>query len=146
MNPVLKYLLVVGAVLATLLASASIGWQVRGLKCANDLAEFQQSLNNAAKFQRDESRATEVKQESITAQSSQRLDTQQATQQKEIVYVDKQVIQYRDRWRDRACERPDDWVQLYNASLFGPDPAMPEAGTAGSTPDVSTVLLPAGRD
>lgn len=134
MNPVAKYLLVVGAVLTTLLASAFIGWQVRGLKCSADLASFQSSLAQQAKDQRDDSQKVEAKQDQTTAQSSQRLDQQQAAQQKEVVYVDKQVIQYRDRWRDRACQRPADWVSIYNQSLFGSDHAMPEASAARSTP------------
>lgn len=132
MNPLVKYLLVMGAVLATLLASAFIGWQVRGLKCSADLASFQSSLAQQAQEQRAATQAVEVKQDQTTAQSSQRLDIQQASQQQEIVYVDKQVIQYRDRWRDRPCQRPADWVFIYNQSLFGRP--MPEASAARSAP------------
>lgn len=142
----IKLLLVLGAVLTTLLASAYIGWTFRGLKCSADLADFQSSLAQQAQGQREASKAIEVKQNTVTEQSTQRLDEQQASQQKETVYVEKQVVQYRDRWRDRDCQRPDDWVQLYNASLFGADPAMPEAGETGSAPDSATLLLPAGRN
>lgn len=142
----LRILLVAGAILTTLLGSAFIGWQLRGLKCSADLASFQSSLAQQAQDQRQASTAIETKQEATTKQSTERLDQQQSEQQKEIVYVEKQVIQYRERWRDRDCERPADWVQLYNESLFGSDPAMPEASPAGSAPDGSTVLLPAGRD
>lgn len=142
----IKILLVLVAVLATLFASAYIGWTFRGLKCSADLASFESSLAQQAQTQREASKAVEVKQEATTAQSSQRIDTQQAEQQKEIVYVDKQVIKYRDRWRDRECKHLDDWVQLYNASLFGSDPAMPEASEAGSAPASTNLLLPAGRN
>lgn len=142
----IKILLLLGAVLATLFASAYIGWTFRGLKCRADLASFESSLAQQAQEQRQTSKAVEVKQDTVTEQSTQRLDQQQASQQKEIVYVDKQVIKYRDRWRDRECEHLDDWVQLYNASLFGNDPAMPETSEAGSAPDGATMLLPAGRN
>lgn len=142
----LKILLVLGAVLATLFASAYIGWAFRGLKCMADLASFESSLAQQAQEQRNTSKAIEAKQEATTEQSTQRLDQQQAEQQKETIYVEKQVIQYRDRWRDRDCKRPDDWVPLYNASLFGADPTMPEAGETGSAPDRATMLLPAGRN
>ncbi len=142
----IKILLVLVAVLTTLLASAFIGWQVRGLKCSADLADFQSSLAQQAQEQRTEARQVEVKQDVATGQSSQRIDIHQAIQQKEIVYVDKQVIKYRDRWRDRECKHLDDWVSIYNASLFGNDPAMPEAGETGSAPDSATLLLPAGRN
>lgn len=142
----MKILLVAGVMLTTLLACAYIGWALRGLKCSADLSSFQSSLAQQAQEQRQASAAIEVKQEATTKQSTERLDQQQSEQQKEIVYVEKKVVQYRDRWRDRDCERPADWVQLYNESLFGSDPAMPEASPAGSAPDGSTVLLPAGRD
>lgn len=142
----IKIMLVLVAVLTTLFASAYIGWTFRGLKCSADLADFQGSLAQQAQEQRTETKQIEVKQDTVTERSSQRIDEQQASQQKEIVYVDKQVIKYRDRWRDRDCQRPDDWVQLYNASLFGNDPAMPEAGETGSAPDSATLLLPAGRN
>lgn len=142
----IKILLVLGAVLAALFASAYIGWTFRGLKCMADLASFESSLAQQAQEQRIETKQIEVKQEAVTEQSTQRLDEQQASQQKETVYVEKQVIKYRDRWRDRECEHLDDWVQLYNASLFGSDPAMPEASEAGSAPASTTLLLPAGRN
>lgn len=146
MNPVAKYLGFTAAVIAILLGCIAAGWTMRGWRCATALSDYKGSLAQEATEQRQASQAVEAKQDAVTDQSTQRLDIQQAAQQKEIVYVDKQVIQYRDRWRDRDCERPDDWVQLYNASLFGADPAMPEAGETGSAPASATVLLPAGRN
>lgn len=123
----IKILLVLGAVLTTLLASAFIGWQVRGLKCSADLADFQGSLAQQAQEQRTETKQIEVKQDTVTERSSQRIDEQQTSQQKEIVYVDKQVIKYRDRWRDSACRLPDEWVLIYRASL-GIGSAVPDNG------------------
>lgn len=146
MNPVAKYLGFTVAVIAILLGCIAAGWTMRGWRCATALSDYKGSLAQQAQEQREASQAVEAKQETVTDQSTKRLDAQQVAQQKEIVYVDKQVIQYRDRWRDRDCERPDDWVQLYNASLFGDDPAMPEAGPAGSATDGASVLLPAGRN
>lgn len=142
----MKILLVAGAMLLTLFACAYIGWTFRGMKCSKDLADFESSLAQKAQVQREASKAIEDKQDATTEQSTQRLDDWQATQQKEIVYVDKKVIQYRDRWRDRDCKLTDDWLRLYNASLFGDAPAMPEAGRTGSAADGTSVLLPAGRN
>lgn len=142
----MKILLVAGAMMVTLFACAYLGWTFRGMKCSADLADYEKSIAQQAQDQRQATQAIEAKQEATTAQSSQRIDTQQAEQQKEIVYVDKQVIKYRDRWRDRECKHLDDWVQLYNASLFGTDPAMPEASEARPAPVGSSLLLPAGRN
>lgn len=146
MNPVVKYLGFAAGVILILLASAISGWTVRGWRCDSAMADYKQEQAGNAEKQREKSNAIEAKQEVVTQQSTSRLDEQQAAKQKEIVYVNKEVIKYRDRWRDRTCQRPDDWVQLYNASLFGTDPAMPEASKAGSTPDSATMLLPAGRN
>lgn len=146
MNPVVKYLGFAAGVILILLASAFSGWTARGWRCDSAMADYKQEQAGKAEKQREESSAVEAKQEVVTEQSTSRLDEQQAAQQKEVIYVNKEVIKYRDRWRDRTCQRPDDWVQLYNASLFGTDPAMPEASKAGSAPDGSTMLLPASRD
>lgn len=122
------------------------GWEVRGWRCDTAMAEYQLASAAEAEQQRNTSQQIEAKQIAVTEQSTKRLDDQQAAQQKETVYVEKQVIKYRDRWRDRDCKLTDDWLQLYNESLFGPDPAVPEAGQAGSATDGASVLLPAGRD
>lgn len=122
------------------------GWEVRGWRCDLAMADYQQARAAEAEQQRNDSQQIEDKQIAVTGQSTKRLDDQQSTQQKEIVYVDKQVIKYRDRWRDRDCKLTDDWLQLYNASLFGDDPAMPEAGPTGSAIDGASVLLPPGRN
>lgn len=113
------------AALVILALFTAIGWKARGLQCAADLADFKQELADKAQAQRDETAAIEAKQAATTNQSTERLDAKQAEQRKEIVYVDKQVIQYRDRWRDRTCQRPADWVRLYNTSLFGTGGAVP---------------------
>jgi len=135
MNPVAgKSMLMIGAVIAILLISAGAGWHFRGLKCAADMADYKQDLSTKADAQRAESQAIEAKQEAATSQSTERLDQKQAESQKEIVYVDKQVIQYRDRWRDRTCQRPADWVRIYNSSLFGSGHPVPEASAARSAP------------
>lgn len=134
MNPVTKYLAVTALILSVLLGSAYFGWTVRGLVCKNEMATYQQQLATQAEQQREASRQIEVKQAAATDQSSERIDHQQAEQQKETVYVEKQVIQYHDRWRDRPCQRPAEWVRLYNASLFGTDPTVSTTGPAGSPP------------
>lgn len=146
MNPAAKYLGFAAGVILILLASAFSGWTVRGWRCDTAMAEYQQARAAEAEQQRNASQQVDAKNLAVTGQSTARLDDQQATQQKETVYVEKQVIQYRDRWRDRDCKLTDDWLQLYNESLFGSDPAVPEASPAGSAPAGSSVLLPAGRD
>ena len=104
-----------------------IGWEARGAIADRDMAQFKLDLEAAAVKQRTDKFVIESQQEAITAQSTQRLDEQQAAQQKEIVYVEKKVVEYRDRWRDRECKHPADWVQLYNDSLFRDGAAVPEA-------------------
>lgn len=104
-----------------------IGWGARGVIADRDMAQFKLDLEAKASKQRNDKFVIESRQDAVTAQSTQRLDEQQAAQQKEIVYVEKKVVEYRDRWRDRECKHPDDWVQLYNDSLFRDGAAVPEA-------------------
>lgn len=146
MNPAAKYLGFAAGVILLLLASAFSGWTVRGWRCDTAMAEYQQARAVEAEQQRNASQQADAKQLATTAQSAERLDQQQAVQQKETVHVEKQAIQYRDRWRDRSCKLTDDWLQLYNESLFGSDPAVPEAGPAGSAATGAGLLLPAGRN
>lgn len=105
-------------VIAFALSLITLGWNARGVVADRDMAEFKQGLQDQKDQQAEQVRQAEQKQADATAQSTQRLDEQQAAQQQETVYVEKQVVQYRDRWRDRPCDRPD-WVRLYNESLFG---------------------------
>lgn len=112
--------------LMALLIAGLIGWKARGLQCDADMAAFKQAIADKAEDQREQKAEIEQKNQAATEQSTQRIDQQQDAQQKETVYVEKQVIQYRDRWRDRTCSRPVDWVQLYNRSLFGPGNPVPE--------------------
>lgn len=146
MNPAAKYLGFAAGVILILLASAFGGWTVRGWRCETAMADYKQARSAEAEQQRNVSQQIEDKQIAVTEQSTARLDDQQAAQQKETVYVEKQVIQYRDRWRDRDCKLTDDWLQLYNESLFGSDPTVPEAGPAGSASAGTGLLLPAGRN
>jgi hypothetical protein len=146
MNPVAKYLAAAAAIFAVLLGCAIAGWTARGWRCESAMAAYQREQEEAAQAQFEAGIAVEARNEATTDQSTQRLDAQQAEQQKETVYVEKKVIQYRDRWRDRSCKLSDDWLQLYNESLFGTDQAVPEAGPAGSASASAPVLLPAGRN
>lgn len=146
MNPVAKYLAVAAAIFAVMLGCATAGWTVRGWRCESAMAAYQGEQEEAAQAQFEAGIAVEARNETTTDQSTQRLNEQQEAHQKETVYVEKKVIQYRDRWRDRSCKLSDDWLQLYNESLFGNDQAVPEAGSAGSASAGPTVLLPAGRN
>ena len=110
------------------------GWYVRGLVAFAEMAEYKTGLAKAAQDQRELKAKVEASQDSITDQSSERLDQQAEQTQKEIQYVDREVVKFRDRWRDSACRLPDEWLQLYNASL-GTGSAVPEAAEARSPTD-----------
>lgn len=115
---------------AALAAAFAAGWSWRGSKADAELADFQLGLAKQAEDQRALTVKVEASQAKITEQSSERLDQQAEQQQKDVVYVDRKVIEYRDRWRDSACRLPDDWVRLYNQAI-GTDP-VPAPGVAGS--------------
>ena len=105
------------------------GWYVRGLVAFADMADYQTALIKKGQDQRELKAKVEASQAKITDESSDRLDQQAEQTQKEIQYVDREVIKFRDRWRDSACRLPDEWLQLYNASL-GTGNAVPETGEA----------------
>ena len=110
------------------------GWYVRGLVAFADMADYQTALIKKGQDQRELKAKVEASQAKITDESSDRLDQQAEQTQKEIQYVDREVIKFRDRWRDSACRLPDEWLQLYNASL-GTGNAVPGATEARSTTD-----------
>lgn len=115
-----------------LLAGLFAGWYTRGLQADADMADFKEGLAATAQDQRDLKAKVEAAQAVTTAKSTERLDQQQAEQQKETVYVEKEVIRYRDRWRDSACRLPAEWLQLYNRTIGASDGAVP--GTAELRP------------
>lgn len=110
------------------------GWYVRGLVAFAEMADYQTALIKKGQDQRELKAKVEASQASITDQSSERLDQQAEQTQKEIQYVDREVVKFRDRWRDSACRLPDEWLQLYNASL-GTGNAVPGATEARSPTD-----------
>lgn len=104
-----------------------LGWEARAVVADRDMATYKLELEAKAAKQRNDKFVIESQQDAVTAQSTQRLDEQQAEQQKVTVYVDRKVVEYRDRWRDRECKLPDDWVRLYNDSLFSDGAAVSKA-------------------
>lgn len=110
------------------------GWYVRGLVAFAEMADYQTVLIKKGQDQRELKAKVEASQAKITDESSDRLDQQAEQTQKEIQYVDREVIKFRDRWRDSACRLPDEWLQLYNASL-GTGNAVPGATEARSPTD-----------
>lgn len=116
---------------ATALAVAiffGAGWQARSVVAERDQLAQQGRLDEANKVQYQLLAELQTWRQQTTQQSSARLDQQAATQQKETVYVEKEVVRFRDRWRDRACALPAEWLQLYNASLgLAPVPATGDA-------------------
>lgn len=123
-------LLVIAAALA---AAFAAGWSWRGSRADAEMADFQRGLAKQAEDQRALAVKVEASQANITEQSSERLDQQAEQQQKDVVYVDRKVIEYRDRWRDSACRLPAEWLQLYNRAI-GTDP-VPAPAAAGSATD-----------
>ena len=107
------------------------GWYVRGLVAFADMADYQTALIKKGQDQRELKAKVEASQAKITDESSDRLDQQAEQTQKEIQYVDREVIKFRDRWRDSACRLPDEWLSIYNASL-GAGNSVP--GTAEARP------------
>jgi len=105
------------------------GWYVRGLVAFAEMADYQTALIKKGQDQRELKAKVEASQAKITDESSDRLDQQAEQTQKEIQYVDREVIKFRDRWRDSACRLPDEWLQLYNASL-GAGNSVPSASEA----------------
>lgn len=146
MNPVFRYLAVCASIMVIMLGCAAAGWTARGWRCESAMAAYQGEQEEAEQAQFEAGIAVEARNNATTDQSTQRLNEQQEAHQKETVYVEKKVIQYRDRWRDRSCKLSDDWLQLYNESLFGTDQAVPEGSPAGSATSGAPVLLPAGRN
>lgn len=105
------------ALVASAVALFGAGWYVRGLVAFAEMAEYKTGLADAAEDQRELKAKVEASQAEITDESSDRLDKQAEQVQTEVQYVDREVIKFRDRWRDSACRLPDEWVQLYEASL-----------------------------
>jgi len=105
------------ALAASAVALFGAGWYVRGLVAFAEMAEYKTGLADAAEDQRELKAKVEAAQAITTDQSSDRLDKQAEQVQTEVQYVDREVIKFRDRWRDSACRLPDEWVQFYEASL-----------------------------
>lgn len=129
------------AVIALAGASFAAGWAWRADIAESDMAQFKEGITQQAADQRELKAKVEASQGKITDQSSARLDQQAAQQQEAIQYVDREVIKYRDRWRDSACTLPADWLRLYNYSL-GLAGAVPGTATAGSAPAGGAVRVP----
>ncbi len=122
------------AAAAALAAAFAAGWSWRSSIASADLAEHQLNQAKQAQDQRDLTVKIEAAQAAITEQSTERLDQKAEQREKEIQYVDREVIKYRDRWRDSACRLPAEWLQLYNASL-GTGNAVPAPAATGPAPD-----------
>jgi len=122
------------AVLVVLGAAASTGWVSRGWKDGRDYAseretERQQGIAAQAKITAKVSQIDTAAKKNTT-QSTQRLDAAEPARAKEIQYVTRDVIKYRDRSVAGKCTLPVEWVRIYNASGAGyaaGSPAVPEA-------------------
>lgn len=121
--------------IAMAVAAAAVfgaGWYMRGLIAIAELAEYKSDQADAAADQRELTAKVEAAQEAVTVQSSERLDQQAEQQQREVQYVDRKVIEYRDRWRDSTCRLPAEWLQLYNQAI-GTDPVPAPTATGPAT-------------
>jgi hypothetical protein len=131
--------------LALALAFVTSGaWYVRGLKADRDMAAFKEGLRQ----QQDDQRALAMKVEAAdvqnTKESTARVDEQEKTRGEEVRYVDREVVKYVTKYRDRACQLPGEWVCLYNQSLGLPC-GVPEAGATGAKADGGSVPVPASN-
>lgn len=133
------------AIACLLVIGAATGWSARAWKAEAEMATFKEGLAATAQDQRDLKAKVEAAQAVSTAKSTERLDQQQAAQQKETVYVEKEVIRYRDRWRESACRLPAEWLQLYNRTLGATDGTVPNAATLRPAP-VGSAVRTAGAD
>lgn len=122
------------ALAAAFLAALMGGWYVRGLVADNDMAEFKEELRAKQDDQRDLTMKVETADTRNTQESTARIDAAQVEQQKEIQYVDREVIRYvRDPGNGR-CALPARWVQLYNEAAGLPG-GVPETSAAGPQAD-----------
>lgn len=119
----------IGLVLSLLVVFFS-GWAVRGVKAERDHNQFLLDLAAQAQDQRALKAKVEAANAQRTKESSQRVDAQEQHREVEVRYVDREVVKYVDRYRDRACALPPEWVCLANRS-FGLPCAVSDAGTAG---------------
>lgn len=116
-------------------------WSWRADIADADMAQFKDGIAQQAADQRELKAKVEASQTAITTQSSARLDQQAEQQQEAIQYVEREVVVFRDRWRNSACTLPADWLRLYNASL-GLAGAVPGTTEAGSAPAGDAVRVP----
>lgn len=117
------------AVIALAGAAFAAGWAWRADIAEADMAQFKDGIAQQAADQRELKANVEASQTAVTQQSSQRLNQQAEKQQEAIQYVDREVVVFRDRWRNSACRLPDEWVSIYRSSL-GLGGSMPEADKA----------------
>lgn len=118
-------------------AAALGGWYVRGLVAQADMAEFKDGLRAQQDDQRALKAKVEVADTTNTKESTARIDAAQVEQQKEIQYVDREVIRYvAASPAGGRCTLPADWVRLYNQTAGVPG-GVPEAGAARSTTDAT---------
>ena len=122
------------AAAAALAAAFAAGWCWRASIADADLADFKLGLAKQAADQRALAMKVEAAQTKITQESGDRLDTQAEQQRTEVEYVERKIIEYRDRWRDSACRLPAEWLHVYNASL-GTGNAVPAPAATGPAPD-----------
>jgi hypothetical protein len=122
------------AALIALAIAAGSAWYVRGMIADKAMSDFKDGL----RAQQDDQRALKAKVEAAdtqnTAASTARIDTAVAEQQKEIQYVDREVIRYVRNPDAGRCVLPTDWVRLYNQTGGLPG-GVPETSPAGPATD-----------
>jgi hypothetical protein len=120
--------------LAALLLGAVGAWYIRGGIADGDIADIERRHNKAQSELQAQVEAVEAAGRKNRAESTARLDEVEKAATVDVQYVDREVIRYVTKYRDRMCpvdpERDFDWVCLYNRSLGLPCP-VPEAGATG---------------
>lgn len=123
-----------------LIAVAAVAF-VAGMWVADTAADvemyaFKEDLRKQQDDQRDLTMRAEAADRTNTAESTKRVDQQEAQRIVEIRYVDREVIKYRDRPADRGFTVTAEFLRLYNESA-GLSDRVPEAGAARPPTDGS---------
>ena len=118
------------ALAGALAAVFGAGWYVRGLQADKDMNDYQAGLRAQQADQQLLKAKVEAADATNTTASTARIDAQQVEQQKEVQYVDREIIRYVRDPAHGKCQLPADWVRLYNESSGLPS-GVPQAGPTG---------------
>lgn len=115
--------------LAVAVASFGAGLWVADTVADVEMHEFKADLRQQQDDQRELTAKVEAADRTNTAESTARVDQQEAQRTVEIRYVDREVVKYRDRPADRGFTFTAEFLRIYNESAGLPG-GVPEADAA----------------